>query len=99
MKILCDRQRRAVYRRLSQAYVHLQRADELVKGAYGSHRLRSSIIDPVLRDLARVVDQSWPTYGMYGKLEDMLPPSSPKLRRMNGKKNHELGLTFWEGQE
>lgn len=99
MKILCDKQRRAVYKRLRLAYAYLQRVDELVKGAYGSHDLRSHIVAPVLRDLACAVDQSHPGYGMFGKVGDMLPPLSPKLRRMDGKTKRELGLTPWEGLE
>lgn len=99
MKILCDKQRRAVYKRLRLAYAYLQRVDELVKGAYGSHDLRSHIVAPALRDLACAVDQSRPGYGMFGKVGDMLPPLSPKLRRMDGKTKRELGLTPWEGLE
>lgn len=99
MKILCDKQRRAVYRRLRLAYAYLQRVDELVKGAYGSHRLRSLIIGPALRDLACAVDQSHPEYGVFGTIGDLLSPMSPKLGRMNGKTKRELGLTPWEGLE
>ena len=99
MKILCDKQRRAVYKRLRLAYAYLQRVDELVKGAYGSHDLRLYIVGPALRDLALAVDQSRPGYGMFGKVEDMRPPLSPKLRRMDGKTKRELGLTSWEGLE
>lgn len=99
MKILCDKQRRAVRRRLRLAYIHLQRVDELVKGAYGSHDLRSYIIRPALRDLALAADQSHPAYGAFGKVGDMFPPPSPKLRRMGGKTVRELGLMHWEGQE
>ena len=99
MKILCDKQRRAVYKRLRLAYAYLQRVDELAKGAYGSHDLRSHIVGPALRDLACAVDQSYPAYGVFGKVGDMLPPPSPKLRRMDGKTKRELGLTQWEGLE
>lgn len=99
MKILCAKQRRAVYKRLRLAYAYLQRVDELVKGAYGSHDLRSYIIRPVLRDLALAVDQSHPGYGGFGKIGDLLSPLTPKLRRMDEKTKRELGLTSWEGLE
>lgn len=99
MKILCDKQRRAVLKRLRLAYAHLQRVDELVKGAYGSHRLHSLIIDPALRGLACAVDQSSFAYGRFGKVGDMLPPPSPKLRRMGTKTNRELGLKPLEDWE
>ena len=99
MKILCDKQRRAVHRRLRLAYAYLRRADELVKGAYGSHRLRLFTITPALRELACAVDQSHPAYGVLGRIGDMFPPPSPKLRRMDGKTKRELGLTPWEGLE
>lgn len=99
MKILCDKQRWAVYKRLRQAYAHLQRVDEMVKGAYGSHDLRTHIVAPALRDLARAVDQSHPGYGTFGKVGDMLPPLSPKLIRMGRRTDRELGLTPWEGRE
>lgn len=99
MKILCDKQRRAVLKRLRRAYAHLRRVDELVKGAYGSHDLRSHIVAPALLDLACAVDQSHPGYGKFGKVGDMHPPSSPKLRRMGGKTNRELGLGPTEDRE
>lgn len=97
MKILCDKQRWAVDKRLRLAYAHLQRVDELVKGAYGSHRLHSLVIAPALRDLACAVDLSHAGYGRFGKVGDMLPPPSPKLVRMSRKPKRELGLAHWEG--
>lgn len=99
MKILCYKQRQAVHRRLRLAYAHLQRVDELVKGAYGSHSLRTLVIAPALRDLACAVDQSHSGYGRFGKVGDMAPPPSGKLGRMNRKTKRELGLTHWEGLE
>lgn len=99
MKILCDKQRRAVYRRLRLAYAYLQRVDELVKGAYGSHDLRSLIVGPALRDLACAVDPAHPGYERFGKVGDLIPPQSPKLRRMDGKTKRELGLTPMEDWE
>lgn len=99
MKILCDKQRRAVLKGLRRAYAHLQRVDELAKGAYGSHDLRSHIVAPALLRLACAVDQSHPGYGRFGKVGDMLPPLSPKLRRMDRKTNRELGLGPMEDWE
>lgn len=100
MKQLCGKQRAAVKRDLTIAYRHVQRAADLVKGAYGSHYLYNLVMKAVLSELGSLVDMSSPLYNRWGvKLENLVPPWSRRIDRMGRMTRRQLGLLVKEVEE
>lgn len=100
MKILCEKQRRAVRYHLYWALYHLKHASSLTKGAYGSSNLRRFYIESTRKPLAKLLDESGVPYGTGpGSLLDLKPPMTRKRMRMDAMPIRDLGLTVPEASE